>query len=189
MKQLCSKGIYDHVEAVLPIRRDENWIIPHFEKMLYDNTQFILLLSKYCRIKSDKYYKEKLEQTIEFLKRNFLNKEGFLGSAYDADSDGEEGKYYVFSYNEIKELKNIEKFFEVKPEGNWEKKIILVEKEKPPKEILTKLLEIRSKRTKPFLTINLIRLNCLMISALVAANEILPDNEYLKLAEDLFLKI
>ena len=191
MKQLCSKGIYDHVEGgIARYAVDENWIIPHFEKMLYDNTQFILLLSKYCRIKSDKYYKEKLEQTIEFLKRNFLNKEGFLGSAYDADSDGEEGKYYVFSYNEIKEIKNIEKFFEVKPEGNWEKKIILVEKEKPPKEILTKLLEIRSKRTKPFFDDKTqLDLNCLMISALVAANEILPDNEYLKLAEDLFLKI
>ncbi len=191
MKQLCSKGIYDHVEGgIARYAVDENWIIPHFEKMLYDNTQFILLLSKYCRIKSDKYYKEKLEQTIEFLKRNFLNKEGFLGSAYDADSDGEEGKYYVFSYNEIKEIKNIEKFFEIKPEGNWEKKIILVEKEKPPKEILTKLLEIRSKRTKPFFDDKTqLDLNCLMISALVAANEILPDNEYLKLAEDLFLKI
>ena len=53
------------------------------------------------------YYKKKLEQTIEFLKKDFLNKEGFLGSAYDADSDGEEGKYYVFTYDEIKKLKNI----------------------------------------------------------------------------------
>ena len=47
--------------------------------MLYDNTQFILLLSKYCKINPDNYFKEKLEQTIEFLKKNFLNKEGFLG--------------------------------------------------------------------------------------------------------------
>ena len=72
VKQLCSKGIYDHVEGgIARYAVDENWIIPHFEKMLYDNTQFILLLSKYCRIKSDKYYKEKLEQTIEFLKEIF----------------------------------------------------------------------------------------------------------------------
>ena len=93
IKQLCSKGIYDHVEGgIARYTVDEDWIIPHFEKMLYDNTQFILLLSKYCKINSDNYFKEKLEQTIEFLKKNFLNKEGFLGSAYDADSDGEEGK-------------------------------------------------------------------------------------------------
>ena len=82
--------------------------------MLYDNAQFILLLSKYCKINSDNYFKEKLEQTIEFLKKNFINNEGFFGSAYDADSDGEEGKYYVYSYNEIKDIENIEKFFEIK---------------------------------------------------------------------------
>ena len=145
MKQLCSKGIYDHIEGgIARYAVDENWIIPHFEKMLYDNTQFILLLSKYCRIKWRQVLQREIRANNRVFKRKFLNKEGFLGSAYDADSDGEEGKYYVFSYNEIKEIKNIEKFFEVKPEGNWEK-IILVEKEKPPKEILTKLREIRSK--------------------------------------------
>ena len=83
-------------------------------------------------------------------KKDFLNKEGFLGSAYDADSEGEEGKYYVYSYDEIKDLENIERFFEIKPEGNWEKKIILIEKEKPSAAILKKLLQIRSKRTNPF---------------------------------------
>ena len=102
IKQLCSKGIYDHVEGgIARYTVDENWIVPHFEKMLYDNAQFILLLSKYCKINSEQYYKDKLVQTLEFLKKNFHNNEGFLGSAYDADSDGEEGKYYVFSYNEI----------------------------------------------------------------------------------------
>ena len=118
LKQLCSKGIYDHVEGgIARYTVDENWIVPHFEKMFYDNTQFILLLSKYCKIKPEDYFKEKLEQTIEFLIKNFLNKEGLFGSAYDADSDGEEGKYYVFSYDEIKDLENIEKYFEIKPEG------------------------------------------------------------------------
>ena len=123
MNQLCSKGIYDHVEGgIARYTVDENWIIPHFEKMLYDNTQFILLLSKYCKINPENYYKEKLEQTIEFLKKNFLNHEGFMGSAYDADSEGEEGKYYVFNYEELKEIKDINKYFDIKPEGNWVKK-------------------------------------------------------------------
>ena len=191
LKQLCSKGIYDHVEGgIARYTVDENWIIPHFEKMLYDNTQFILLLSKYCRINDDIYFKNKLEQTIEFLKRDFINKDGFLGSAYDADSDGEEGKYYVYTYEEIKELKNIERYFEIKPEGNWENKIILVEKEKPTDEILNKLLELRSDRTKPFFDNKTqLDLNCLWISSLVAASEILPDNGYLKLAEEFFSKI
>tara|TARA_A100001015_G_scaffold318251_1_gene437572 strand:- start:1924 stop:3654 length:1731 start_codon:yes stop_codon:yes gene_type:complete len=191
IKQLCSKGIYDHVEGgIARYTVDENWVIPHFEKMLYDNTQFILLLSKYCKINSDNYFKDKLEQTIEFLKKDFLNKEGFLGSAYDADSDGEEGKYYIYTYDEIKNIENIEKYFEIKPEGNWENKIILVEKEKPINEILKKLLDIRLKRNKPFFDDKTqLDLNCLMISALISAHEILPNKGYLKLAEDFFMKI
>ena len=123
--------------------------------MLYDNVQFILLLSKFCKINPNKYYRDKLEQTVEFLKKDFLNKDGFLGSAYDADSDGEEGKYYVFNYDELKRIENIEKYFEVKPEGNWETKIILVEKDKPHKEIIHKLREIRSKEINRFLMIKL----------------------------------
>ena len=191
IKQLCSKGIYDHVEGgIARYTVDEDWIIPHFEKMLYDNTQFVLLLSKYCKINFDNYFKEKLEQTIEFLKKNFMNKEGFLGSAYDADSEGEEGKYYIYSYSEIKNFKNIEKYFEIKPEGNWENKIILVEKEKPTQEILKKLLQIRLKRKKPFFDDKTqLDLNCIWVSALVAADEILPSNGYLKLAEEFISKI
>ena len=191
IKKLCSKGIYDHVEGgIARYTVDEDWIIPHFEKMLYDNTQFVLLLSKYCKINSNNYFKEKLEQTIEFLKKNFINKEGFFGSAYDADSDGEEGKYYVYSHSEIKNIENIEKYFEITPEGNWENKIILVEKQKPTKEILNKLLQIRLKRSKPFFDDKTqLDLNCLMISALISASEILKKNAYLELAEELFLKI
>ena len=191
IKQLCSKGIYDHVDGgIARYTVDEDWIVPHFEKMLYDNSQFVLLLSKYCKINSEFYFKEKLDQTIQFLINKFRNKEGFLGSAYDADSDGEEGKYYVFSYEEIKAIENIDNYFEIKPEGNWENKIILVEKEKPNKNILKKLSEIRARRNKPFFDDKTqLDLNCLMISALVAANEILPEKKYLKLAEELFSKI
>ena len=191
IKQLCSKGIYDHVEGgIARYTVDEDWIIPHFEKMLYDNSQFILLLSKFCKINKEKYFKDKLEQTIEFLKKNFINKEGFFGSAYDADSDGEEGKYYVYFYSEIKDIENIGKYFEIRSEGNWENKIILVEKEKPTQEILNKLLQIRSKRNKPFFDDKTqLDLNCLMISALTYASEILQNKGYLELAEKLFFKI
>ncbi len=191
INKLCSKGIYDHIEGgISRYTVDENWTIPHFEKMLYDNVQFILLLSKYCKINPDNYFKDKLRQTVEFLKKDFLNKEGFLGSAYDADSDGEEGKYYTYTFDEVKEIRNIEKFFEIKPEGNWENKIILVEKSKPTSEILKKLFEIRSKKTRPFFDDKTqLDLNCLWISSLVAAHEIWPEKGYLKLAEEFFLKI
>ena len=191
IKQLCSKGIYDHVEGgIARYTVDEDWIIPHFEKMLYDNAQFILLLSKYCKIKPEAYFKEKLEQTIKFLINNFINNEGFFGSAFDADSEGVEGKYYIFSYDEIKKIENIEKYYEIKPEGNWESKIILVEKEKPNETVIKELLKIRSKRRKPFFDDKTqLDLNCLMISALVIAEDILPGKNYLKLAEEFFIKI
>ena len=188
IKQLCSKGIYDHVEGgISRYTIDEDWVIPHFEKMLYDNTQFILLLSKYCKINKDKYFKDKLDQTIQFIKNEFLNKNKLLGSAYDADSDGEEGKYYVYNYDDIKEIKDITDFFEIDEKGNWENKIILVEKKKPPKEVLEKLLEIRIKKNKPFFDDKTqLDLNCLWISGLISANEVLPQKGYLKLAETFF---
>ena len=188
IKQLCSKGIYDHVEGgISRYTIDDAWIIPHFEKMLYDNTQFILILAKYCKINNEKYFKEKLEQTIDFLSLEFLNKDKLLGSAYDADSEGEEGKYYVFKYEEIKDIDKINEYFEVSASGNWENKNILVEKSKPPKAIIEKLLEIRKKRKKPFFDDkSQLDLNCLWISSLIASHEILPEKNYLNLAENFF---
>ena len=191
IKQLCSKGIYDHVEGgISRYTVDEDWMIPHFEKMLYDNTQFILLLSKYCKINKDEYFKEKLDQTIQFIKKEFLNKNGLLGSAYDADSDGEEGKYYIYRYDEIKDIKDIRDYFDIDENGNWENKIILVEKKKAPKIVLEKLLEVRLKKNKPFFDDKTqLDLNCLWISGLVAAHEVLPEKGYLKLAESFFVTI
>jgi len=191
IKQLCSKGIYDHVEGgISRYTVDEDWIIPHFEKMLYDNTQFILLLSKYCKINKDQYFSEKLDQTIQFIKEEFLNKNQLLGSAYDADSDGEEGKYYVYNYDDIKEIKDIRDYFEIDEKGNWENKIILVEKKKAPKKILEKLLDIRIKKNKPFFDEKTqLDLNCLWISGLISAHEILPAKGYLNLAVKFFNNI
>ena len=126
LKQLCSQGIYDHVEGgISRYTVDEDWLIPHFEKMLYDNAQFVLLLSKFLRVEKNENFEKKIIQTIDFINKNFTNSENkLLGSAYDADSEGEEGKYYVFSYEELKTIKDIDKYFEVKREGNWERKII-----------------------------------------------------------------
>tara|TARA_B110000211_G_scaffold225544_1_gene277912 strand:+ start:644 stop:2371 length:1728 start_codon:yes stop_codon:yes gene_type:complete len=191
IKQLCSKGIYDHVEGgISRYTVDEDWIIPHFEKMLYDNVQFILLLSKYCKINKDEYFKKKLDETIQFINKEFLNKNDLLGSAYDADSDGEEGKYYVYSFDEIKDIADIREYFEIDEKGNWENKIILIEKKKATKKILEELLKIRLKKNKPFFDDKTqLDLNCLWISGLISAHNILPEKGYLKLAESFFTNI
>ncbi|MDA9092083.1 DUF255 domain-containing protein [Pelagibacteraceae bacterium] len=186
LKQLCSQGIYDHVEGGLSrYAVDENWLIPHFEKMLYDNAQFVLLLSKFIKINKDKYFQKKIIQTIEFINKSFFNsKFNLLGSAYDADSDGEEGKYYIFNYNDLKKIKGIDQYFDVKPEGNWENKIILREIKTPPNEIVDRLKELRKMKNKPFFDNKIqLDLNCLWISALVSAEKILPNKKYLEMAE------
>tara|TARA_E500000178_G_scaffold162766_1_gene162314 strand:- start:1193 stop:2743 length:1551 start_codon:yes stop_codon:yes gene_type:complete len=192
LNKLCSKGIYDHVEGgISRYTVDENWLIPHFEKMLYDNIQFILLLAKFLKIKHNKYFLKKIKQTTNFININFLNKKtNLLGSAFDADSEGLEGKYYVYTYDELKNIKNIENFFNIKPEGNWEGKIILDEIKEPSDEVINKLFKIRAQRKKPFFDEkNQLDLNCLWVSSLITLNSIIPDARYLKTAENFYEKI
>ena len=189
LKQLCSQGIYDQVEGgISRYTTDENWLVPHFEKMLYDNAQFVYLLSKFLKIKQNDYFEKKISQTIEFINKNFLNSaNNLLGSAYDADSDGEEGKYYVFNYNELKDIKDIEQYFEVKPDGNWENKIILKEIKPAPESIIRKLKNLRKAKSKPFFDSKVqLDLNCLWISALISAEKILPSKNYLQIAESFY---
>jgi len=186
LKQLCTQGIYDHVEGgISRYTVDENWTIPHFEKMLYDNAQFVLLLSKYLKIKKNEYFEKKIIQTIDFINKNFSNLSNkLLGSAYDADSDGVEGKYYVFSYDELKKIKDIDQYFEIKPEGNWENKIILKEIKTPPEIIILELKKLRKKKIKPFFDSKIqLDLNCLWVSALVSAEQVMPKNNFLEIAE------
>jgi uncharacterized protein YyaL (SSP411 family) len=189
LKQLCSQGIYDHVEGGLSrYTVDENWLIPHFEKMLYDNAQFILLISKFLKINKNDYFQKKIIQTIDFMHESFLNSEyNLIGSAFDADSDGEEGKYYTFSYAQLTEIEDIEKYFDVKPGGNWENKIILKEIKAPPETIINKLKELRKLKNKPFFDNKIqLDLNCLWISALISVEKILPNKNYLQEAEKLY---
>lgn len=186
LKQLCSQGIYDHVEGgISRYTVDENWLVPHFEKMLYDNAQFVLLLSKYLRVEKSEYFKNKTIQTINFINSNFINLENqLLGSAYDADSDGEEGKYYVFSYNDLSKIKDINQYFDIKPEGNWESKIILKEIKTPTDAVILELKKLRARKTKPYFDNKIqLDLNCIWVSALISAETILPNNNFLKIAE------
>jgi len=186
LRQLCSQGIYDHAEGgISRYTVDENWLIPHFEKMLYDNAQFVLLLSKYLKVEKNEYFEKKITQTINFINKDFINKENqLLGSAYDADSDGEEGKYYIFSYEELKKIKDIDQYFDVKPEGNWENKIILKEIKLPPETVILELKKLRKEKVKPFFDNKIqLDLNCLWVSALISAEQILPNNNFLEIAE------
>ena len=192
VNKLCSQGIYDQVEGgISRYAVDDDWMIPHFEKMLYDNCQFVSLLSKYAKINNNDYYKKKITQTINFINENFyFPKRKLLGSSFDADSEGEEGKYYVFKYEEVSSIENIGKYFDIKPEGNWEGKIILKEKTYPPENIINELKNIRKNKKKPAFDNKIqLDLNCLWVSSLVAAESILPNKNFLEKAEIFFQEI
>jgi uncharacterized protein YyaL (SSP411 family) len=192
LNKICSQGIYDHVEGgIARYSTDDQWLVPHFEKMLYDNVQFIQILADYLTIKKDDYFLNKLDQTIQFFLKNFKLPNNLLGSALDADSDREEGKYYVYHYEEIKNISNISNYFEISEQGNWEGKIILKEiKDKTivPNIIIDQLIKIRQTRNKPFFDDKTqLDLNVFFVSALLKANKILP--KYLDEAKTIFKAI
>ena len=164
LKNICSKGIYDQLGGgISRYTVDDKWIVPHFEKMLYDNILFVRLLNFYVENTKDKYFRSKLVQSINFINQEFNNKDNLLGSAYDADSEGVEGKYYVWKHQDLKNLLKdkfelFNKKYEISEAGNFEGSNILIEKTdyiinenelKAIKELENKLLETRSKRSKP----------------------------------------
>ena len=197
LDNVCSRGLYDHLlGGIARYSTDDRWIVPHFEKMLYDNILFINLLGQFYLEEPNDYYKNKLIQTVEFVNNSFKNEENLLGSAFDADSEGVEGKYYVW---DDKELRNIlqdnydlfAKYYDISENGNWESKNILIEKSiKPTKEenekliqIKKKLLNVREKRPKPFFDNKTqIDLNAFWISTLIFVSEIFDNEKWKKLA-------
>ena len=152
LSNVCSRGLYDHLlGGVARYSTDDLWIVPHFEKMLYDNILFVNLLGQFYLHEKNNYYKEKLIQTVEFVNNSFKNKDNLLGSAYDADSEGVEGKFYIWEEKEIKKILEKDydffaKYFDISENGNWEGKNILIEKKlKPNEDDFLKLAEIKKK--------------------------------------------
>ena len=202
LTNMSSKGIYDQIKGgISRYAVDEHWVIPHFEKMLYDNIQYIDILSKFYQKTKNEYFKFKLIQTINFINKEFKNKEKLFGSAYDADSEGVEGKYYVWTFQEleniIKEnLSIFEKKYKISDNGNFEGKNILVEQKnyKLDESEKIKILEIeknlnetRSKRIKPFFDDKTqTDLNSFAIDIFIQASIILNDKDLKSEMLDIF---
>ena len=194
---VCSRGLYDHLQGgIARYSTDDRWIAPHFEKMFYDNILFINLLTQFYILEPKQYYRDKLLQTVEFIISSFKNKENLMGSAYDADSEGVEGKYYVWDDKELRShLKNdyeiFAKYYDISENGNWEGKNILIEKSINPteeeneklKKIRKNLLNIRNKRQKPFFDEKTqIDLNSYWLSTLIFAAEVFQKDDWKKIA-------
>ncbi len=206
LDKMIQGGIYDQIGGGFArYSTDAEWLAPHFEKMLYDNAYLISTLSDAYQITHNKIYKKTIEQTIDFIESELSNPKGGFYSALDADSEGVEGKYYVWNYEEINEILGPDallfcEFYDVAPNGNWEHTNILrvltpfadfaiqknldpVQFEQQLKSCCKKLLKVRSKRIKP-LTDDKILLgwNALMVTALCRTGSSLGISRYKEMA-------
>ena len=124
-------GIYDQLAGGFArYSTDEEWLAPHFEKMLYDNALLVIALSEAYQLTRKSHYSRVIRETIHFVQNELCSKNGGFYSALDADSEGEEGKYYIWEKNEILEVlgkdgEDFCSFYDVTEEGNWEGKNIL----------------------------------------------------------------
>ena len=214
LDQIAKGGIYDHVAGgFYRYSTDAHWNIPHFEKMLYDNAQLVSLYSKAYTLFKDPIYKQIALETIAFLQKEMKSSDGGYFAAIDADSDGEEGKYYVWTDEELKNL--IDNEFDLfsayyntskgkKMEGG---KIVLRKSEDDetfvkehqitPNKLLelkedwkAKLLKARKERVKPRIDDKIIvSWNALLINGYVDAYKAFGDRKLLNEAESIYTAI
>jgi uncharacterized protein YyaL (SSP411 family) len=203
LDHICEGGIYDHLGGGFArYSVDERWLVPHFEKMLYDNAQLLDLLAIAYRRSGKDLYRRRAYETVGWLEREMTTEQGAFCSSLDADSEGEEGKFYVWSYDEVIGQLGIEdgEFFarhcDVTPTGNFEGHNILNRLKPVPRSdadearlaaLREKLLSVRALRVRPGLDDKVLAdWNGLMIAALANAGSMLDEPRWVDLASRAF---
>ncbi|UCE05681.1 MAG: thioredoxin domain-containing protein, partial [bacterium] len=206
--EMAAGGIYDHLGGGFHrYSIDDRWFVPHFEKMLYDNALLSVTYLEAYQITKNSEYGKVARATLDYVLREMTSSEGGFYSSQDADSEGEEGKFYVWQKDEIESIlgKEESKLFgdihDISSEGNWEGKNILhlrrglegAAKEygmsnSEIKDLLAadrhKLFEVRSKRIPPGTDDKILTAwNGLMISAMCKGFQVLGDQKYLDTAQ------
>ncbi|MCE2955584.1 MAG: thioredoxin domain-containing protein, partial [Flammeovirgaceae bacterium] len=126
LKRIAQGGIYDQIGGGFArYSVDSEWFAPHFEKMLYDNGQLLTLYAEAFQLSRDPEYKSTIYQTVAWLEREMMHPEGGFYSALDADSEGEEGKFYTWTWQELNEalgddVEVAAEFYQIDETGNWE---------------------------------------------------------------------
>ena len=208
LAKMAHGGIYDQVGGGFSrYSVDHYWKVPHFEKMLYDNAQLVSLYSEAYQATQRPLYKQVVYETLAFVERELLSPEGCFYSALDADSEGEEGKFYIWKKEELQEILK-DKFdlaadyFNINEHGLWEDEhYILLRREDDEviagrhaisvdelnekiRTVKEELLAARNKRIRPGLDDKtLTSWNALMLQAYIDAYNAFDDPHFIELAE------
>ncbi|WP_340154069.1 thioredoxin domain-containing protein [uncultured Marivirga sp.] len=212
LSSMADGGIYDQIGGGFArYSVDAEWFAPHFEKMLYDNGQLISLYADAYRFTQNPYFKEVFEDSIKFSVRELMDPYCRFYSALDADSEGEEGKFYTWTYDELqklfgKEYEAVLKFYNATENGNWEnernilfrhstledfckaEKLDYDEFKKQLKFVKDRLLDKREGRIRPALDDKILTgWNALQIKGICDAYKAHQDEKYKAIALDNFI--
>ncbi len=204
LRNICQGGIYDHLGGGFArYSVDELWLVPHFEKMLYDNALLIDLLTEVWRETHDQLFATRIAETVAWLEREMIGEAGGFAASLDADSEGEEGKFYVWSAAEIEDVLGAEdaaffaRVYAVTADGNFEGHTILNRldsqallsemEETRLAGMRAKLLARRASRIRPGWDDKILAdWNGLMIAALARAAIVFERPDWLALSERAF---
>jgi len=203
--KMAAGGIYDHLGGGFHrYSTDGQWLVPHFEKMLYDNAQLVRLYLDGWRLSREPRFKQVVEETIEYLRREMIHPDGGFYTAQDADSEGHEGKYFIWEPAEVNAILGLDlggmfcRVYDITDRGNFEGKNIpnlinangkidvkdLPNAEQAFADARRKLLEVRERRVKPLRDDKILTgWNGLMLSGVLDAYQTLSNAAYLDMAE------
>ena len=208
LKKMAKGGMFDQIGGGFHrYSTDARWLVPHFEKMLYDNALLPVVYSEAYQITKDEFFINVIQKTLDYVIREMTSSNGTFFSAQDADTDGEEGQTFVWKKNDVEEILGSDSdlfciYYDVTDGGNFEGKTILANNintsalsfkfnipEDKIKEKITecsqKLLNVRNKRTQPGKDDKVITSwNGLMISAFAKGYRVTDNSSYLNTARN-----
>ena len=207
LENIAAGGIYDHIGGGFArYSTDTDWKVPHFEKMLYDNAQLVELYAKAYQLTQKAVFKNVVYETLDFVEKELTSPEGGFYSSYDADSEGEEGKFYVWTKAELDQILGedaafFQEYYNITEKGNWEANKNIIYRQIDNQKILkkynlnernlqeklnnlrTKLYQKRSQRIKPPLDDKILTSwNALMISGYAQAYRVFDEKRFLEKA-------
>jgi uncharacterized protein YyaL (SSP411 family) len=195
LTKMSQAGLYDQLGGGFSrYSVDREWFAPHFEKMLYDNAQLLSLYAEAYSVTRNPLFKTIVYETVAWLQREMTHTEGGFYSALDADSEGVEGKFYTWTYDEVKNvlgdrMESFSRYFNITPEGNWEhgRNILNRAEQDPgiaPSSEKEKLMEVRNHRVWPGLDDKILTgWNAMTIQGLTDAYRTFGEPQFLALAK------